>query len=205
MKSYGLVIDEALQPPRPHATLPNAPTRSDAFPAKPSPPNTTESYSIVVEQAIVTQDKPLLKEIIAECSPKLLRNTIAGLQMGRVSGLLSLLEEFLYEDSRNTEHYCGWLKELVCRHIGILLANADNKATVCRLRRFIQRKAEERHSLLQMQADIKLAPQKQATRQFVPKFSYVETQGETQPVPDPIDMEELDLGEEDFMMDEFDD
>jgi hypothetical protein len=70
----------------------------------------TQSYTTVVEQSIITQDKPLLKEIIVECSSEQLKNTIAAINITKISALLSLLEEFIYEDYKNTDSYCAWLK-----------------------------------------------------------------------------------------------
>jgi len=72
--------------------------------------DSTQSYTTVVEQSIITQDKPLLKEIIVECSSEQLKNTIAALTITKISALLSLLEEFMYEDYKNTYSYCAWLK-----------------------------------------------------------------------------------------------
>ena len=67
--------------------------------------DSTQSYTTVVEQSIITQDKPLLKEIIVECSSEQLKNTIAALTITKISALLSLLEEFMYEDYKNTYSY----------------------------------------------------------------------------------------------------
>jgi hypothetical protein len=86
--------------------------------------DSTQSYITVVEQSIITQDKPLLKEIIIESSKEQLRNTVAALPINKVSALLSLLEGFIYEDHKNTDSYCVWLKEMIGRHIGIILSNS---------------------------------------------------------------------------------
>jgi hypothetical protein len=53
--------------------------------------DSTQSYITVVEQSIITQDKPLLKEIIIESTKEQLRNTVAALPINKVSALLSLL------------------------------------------------------------------------------------------------------------------
>jgi hypothetical protein len=45
----------------------------------------------VVEQAIITQDKPLLKEILLDCDAKLITNTVAALNPSKLAGLLALL------------------------------------------------------------------------------------------------------------------
>jgi hypothetical protein len=102
--------------------------------------NNTESYSTVVEQAIITKDKPLLKEIISDSDDNISKNTISGLTFEKISSLLNLLEEFLYDDCRNTDRYCFWLRELLKQHIGVILSNGENKSIVSRLIRFIQRK-----------------------------------------------------------------
>jgi len=99
--------------------------------------DSTQSYITVVEQSIITQDKPLLKEIIIESSAEQLRNTIAALPINKVSALLSLLEEFIYEDYANTDSYCVWLKEIISRHMGIILSNSQNQTIIARIRKFI--------------------------------------------------------------------
>lgn len=105
MKSYGLIIDESLQTPRYIAFNTNS-SVNNSFPEKKNLEITTDSYSTVVEQAITTKDKPLLKEIIIDCRPKTLENTIKGLSIHKVSSLLGLLEEFFNEDSRHINKYC---------------------------------------------------------------------------------------------------
>ncbi len=95
----------------------------------------------MVEQAITTKDRPLLKEIIAESDAKTRRNTLASMATEKVAALLSLLEEFLYEDSRNTDHYCEWLKDLVRQHLGLILSGPDNRPVVSRILKFIEKRA----------------------------------------------------------------
>lgn len=154
MKSYGLVIDESLQPPHPYHSL--APASSHVhIPARPHLDANTESYSTVVEQAITTKDRPLLKEIIAEADHKTRRNTLASISNEKVSPLLGLLEEFLYEDSRNTDYYCAWLKDLIRQHLGLILSGPDNRPVVARLIKYIEKRSEERSALLRLRAALK--------------------------------------------------
>jgi hypothetical protein len=91
MKSYGLVIDESLQPAKPFQT-PHQTSQNSHFPKRLQLDQNTESYSTVVEQAITTKDRPLLKEIIADSDQKIRRNTLASIATEKVPVLLSLLE-----------------------------------------------------------------------------------------------------------------
>ena len=45
----------------------------------------------MVEQAVITKDKPLLKEIIADSDQKTLKNTLGTLNVDKISSLLCLL------------------------------------------------------------------------------------------------------------------
>lgn len=90
MKSYGLVIDESLQPAK-HFQSPPQTSPNVHFPKRVQLDATTESYSTVVEQAITTKDRPLLKEIIADSDFKIRRNTLAAMAVEKVPALLSLL------------------------------------------------------------------------------------------------------------------
>lgn len=137
MKSYGLVIDQALQPSKPFHSSPTSTLTHHSFPKRALLDSTTESYSTVVEQAITTKDRPLLKEIIADSDPETCANTLAAIAVQKVPVLLSLLEEFMYEDSRNTDHYCGWIKELIRQHLGLILSGPDNRPAIARLIKFI--------------------------------------------------------------------
>lgn len=141
MKSYGMVIDESLQPENSHHHIKlSSPSQTLHTKKRLNFDNNTESYSTVVEQAIITKDKPLLKEIISDSDDNISKNTISGLTFEKISSLLNLLEEFLYDDCRNTDRYCFWLRELLKQHIGVILSNGENKSIVSRLIRFIQRK-----------------------------------------------------------------
>jgi len=60
----------------------------------------------------------------------------------------------LYEDSRNKDHYCSWLRELFKQHLGLILSGPDNRPNIARISKFIEKKAEERTSLLQMKAKL---------------------------------------------------
>lgn len=91
MKSYGLVIDESLQPAKPFQT-PHQTPQNPHFPKRLHLDQNTESYSTVVEQAITTKDRPLLKEIIADSDQKIRTNTLASIATEKVPVLLSLLE-----------------------------------------------------------------------------------------------------------------
>jgi hypothetical protein len=66
MSSRGLVIDESLQTNNPFIA-PHVLTAAPSFPKKTLKTASTQSYGAVVEQAITTQDRPFLKEIILEC------------------------------------------------------------------------------------------------------------------------------------------
>lgn len=90
IKSYGLVIDESLQPTKPFQT-PHQTAPAAHFPKRAQLDATTESYSTVVEQAITTKDRPLLKEIIADSDAKISRNTLAAIAVDKVPALLALL------------------------------------------------------------------------------------------------------------------
>jgi hypothetical protein len=93
MKSFGLVIDESLQIAKPfqNAHLTSNSTNGQ-FPTRAQLDGNTESYSTVVEQAIITKDRPLLKEIIADSDAKTCRNTLAAIAADKVPALLALLE-----------------------------------------------------------------------------------------------------------------
>lgn len=204
MKSYGLVIDQALQPSNPFHSSPSNHS-NHTFPKRPLLDTTTESYSTVVEQAITTKDRPLLKEIIADSDPKTCTNTLAAIAVQKVPALLSLLEEFIYEDSRNTDHYCGWVKELIRQHLGLILSGLDNRPVVARLLKFVQRRAEERAALLQLKAALQGQGVHEKGKQFKPKFNYIQNQEKEaeEAGEGPIEEEEMDL--DDDMLDQFDD
>lgn len=204
MKSYGLVIDESLQPPHPYLLLPTS--SPVPIPTRPHLDATTQSYSTVVQQAIITKDRPLLKEIIAEADHKTRRNTLAAMANEKVPPLLGLLEEFLYEDSRNTDHYCAWLKDLIRQHLGLILSAPDNRPVVARLLKYIEKRSQERSILLRLRAALQAHTQSSLTKgkEFKPKFTYIENQekeGEEEDLP-PME-EDFDL--EDDMLDELDD
>lgn len=73
-----------------------------------------------------------------------MKNTISSINISKVSPLLSLLEEFIYEDSKNLDKYSLWIREIIIKHIGVILSNGNNKAIISRLRKFAQRKVSER-------------------------------------------------------------
>ena len=77
----------------------------------------------MIEQAVLTQDKPLLKEILLECEQKSIRQTVEEVSAGKVSKLLWMLEEYLYLDSANSVRYCEWIQQLVKKHLGVVLSN----------------------------------------------------------------------------------
>jgi len=94
----------------------------------------------VVEQAIITQDKPLLKEILVDCEVRFIKNTVGELNVGKLSKFLGMLEEYLYMDSRNSSRYCEWVEEIMKRHIGVVLSNVENKDVVSRIRKYLQKR-----------------------------------------------------------------
>lgn len=206
MKSYGLVIDESLQPPNPYHSLPLAPSTT-IIPARPHLDANTESYSTVVEQAITTKDRPLLKEIIAEADHKTRRNTLASIASEKVSPLLGLIEEFLYEDSRNTDHYCAWLKDLIRQHLGLILSGPDNRPVVSRLLKYIEKRSEERSALLRLRAALQAQTQNPLSKgkEFKAKFTYIENQVKEGAEEDLPPMDEEDFHLDDDMLDELDD
>lgn len=172
MKSYGLVIDESLQPTKPFQAPHQTPSAHN-FPKHSYLDSNTQSYSTVVEQAITTKDRPLLKQIIADSDSKTCTNTVAAIAADKVPPLLSLLEQFLYEDSRNTDHYCAWLKELIRQHLGLILSGPDNKPVISRILKFVQRRAEERTALLAVRSYLLKEGPSARGREFKAKFNYI--------------------------------
>jgi len=56
----------------------------------------------------------------------------------------------LLEDSRNTRKYCGWVVQLIHRHLGTILSNPENKAVVGRLRMVVGKKIGERENWVEL-------------------------------------------------------
>jgi hypothetical protein len=88
-------------------------------------------------------------------------------------------------------------------HLGIILSNQNNKQTIARVRKFLQKRINERSELLNLKNKIEVKEEGPESKTFVPKFSYVEVKKDKTGETEIMMAEDFDL-EEDDMLDEFD-
>lgn len=157
----------------------------------------------MVEQAVLTQDRPLLKDILIESEIQSIAVTVSELNSSKISGLLSLLEEFIYADSKNTRQLGLWVKEIIFKHLGVLISNHQNKETIIRLRKFIAKRTAERDNLISLGSRLKIGGEETVRKQFVTRFNYVEDK-EQQGMGEDLMMEEM-MDDEDEILAELDD